>query len=222
MLSDNLLAIQNSLPATVKLIAVSKFQPIEKLQEAYNAGQRAFGENRPQELRDKQLLMPDDVEWHFIGTLQSNKIKYVVPKTFLIHSIDTPELLIGVNKEAKKVGRVVDCLLEFHIAQEDTKQGFSLEAAVNFLNSDEFKSLENVRLKGVMGMASFIDNEDVVRDEFREFYRCFNVMKEKFYPTDDSFKELSMGMSGDYKLAIEEGSTMVRIGTSIFGARNYS
>ena len=163
MLKENLLNVKNSLPANVKLVAVSKFKPLEDLMDAYNAGQRAFGENRPQEMFEKQQNMPDDVEWHFIGSLQSNKVKLVVPKTFLIHSIDSRSLLVNVNKEAEKLNKIMDCLLEFHIAVEESKHGFSIDDAVEFLKSDEFKSLKNVRIRGVMGMASFVDDENVVQ-----------------------------------------------------------
>ncbi|MBR0122569.1 MAG: YggS family pyridoxal phosphate-dependent enzyme [Bacteroidales bacterium] len=222
MLKDNLLTIKNSIPPTVRLIAVSKFQSIEKLQEAYSAGQRDFGENRPQELRDKFPLLPDDVRWHFIGNLQSNKIKYVVPCAFMIHSISSPELLLGINAEAKKLNKIMDCLIEFHIATETSKQGFNFDEAIEFLKSDTFHSLNNVRIRGVMGMASFVDDENQVRNEFKNLKSYFYEIKKQFYPEDEQFRELSMGMSHDYKIAIEEGSTMIRIGTAIFGKREYS
>lgn len=219
MLKENLLNVKNSLPTNVKLVAVSKFKPLEDLMDAYNAGQRAFGENRPQELFEKQQNMPDDVEWHFIGSLQSNKVKLVVPKTFLIHSIDTSNLLVNVNKEAEKLNKIMDCLLEFHIAVEESKHGFSIDDAVDFLKSDAFKSLKNVRIRGVMGMASFVDDEDVVRQEFRTLKGYFDLLKDEFFADEDYFSEISMGMSGDYKIAVEEGSTIVRVGSLIFGAR---
>lgn len=219
MLKENLLNVKNSLPANVKLVAVSKFKPLEDLMDAYNAGQRAFGENRPQEMFEKQQNMPDDVEWHFIGSLQSNKVKLVVPKTFLIHSIDSRSLLVNVNKEAEKLNKIMDCLLEFHIAVEESKHGFSIDDAVEFLKSDEFKSLKNVRIRGVMGMASFVDDENVVRQEFRRLKEYFDLIKAEFFADADYFTEISMGMSGDYKIAVEEGSTIVRVGSLIFGAR---
>lgn len=219
MLKENLLNVKNSLPANVKLVAVSKFKPLEDLMDAYNAGQRAFGENRPQEMFEKQQNMPDDVEWHFIGSLQSNKVKLVVPKTFLIHSIDSRSLLVNVNKEAEKLNKIMDCLLEFHIAVEESKHGFSIDDAVEFLKSDEFKSLKNVRIRGVMGMASFVDDENVVRQEFRRLKDYFDLIKTEFFADADYFTEISMGMSGDYKIAVEEGSTIVRVGSLIFGAR---
>lgn len=219
MLKENLLNVKNSLPANVKLVAVSKFKPLEDLMDAYNAGQRAFGENRPQEMFEKQQNMPDDVEWHFIGSLQSNKVKLVVPKTFLIHSIDSRSLLVNVNKEAEKLNKIMDCLLEFHIAVEESKHGFSIDDAVEFLKSDEFKSLKNVRIRGVMGMASFVDDENVVRQEFRRLKEYFDLIKTEFFADADYFTEISMGMSGDYKIAVEEGSTIVRVGSLIFGAR---
>ena len=219
MLKENLLNVKNSLPANVKLVAVSKFKPLEDLMDAYNAGQRAFGENRPQEMFEKQQNMPDDVEWHFIGSLQSNKAKLAVPKTFLIHSIDSRSLLVNVNKEAEKLNKIMDCLLEFHIAVEESKHGFSIDDAVEFLKSDEFKSLKNVRIRGVMGMASFVDDENVVRQEFRRLKEYFDLIKTEFFADADYFTEISMGMSGDYKIAVEEGSTIVRVGSLIFGAR---
>lgn len=219
MLKENLLNVKNSLPANVKLVAVSKFKPLEDLMDAYNAGQRAFGENRPQEMFEKQQNMPDDVEWHFIGSLQSNKVKLVVPKTFLIHSIDSRSILVNVNKEAEKLNKIMDCLLEFHIAVEESKHGFSIDDAVEFLKSDEFKSLKNVRIRGVMGMASFVDDENVVRQEFRRLKEYFDLIKTEFFADADYFTEISMGMSGDYKIAVEEGSTIVRVGSLIFGAR---
>lgn len=219
MLKENLLNVKNSLPANVKLVAVSKFKPLEDLMDAYNAGQRAFGENRPQEMFEKQQNMPDDVEWHFIGSLQSNKVKLVVPKTFLIHSIDSRSLLVNVNKEAEKLNKIMDCLLEFHIAVEESKHGFSIDDAVEFLKSDVFKSLKNVRIRGVMGMASFVDDENVVRQEFRRLKEYFDLIKTEFFADADYFTEISMGMSGDYKIAVEEGSTIVRVGSLIFGAR---
>lgn len=219
MLKENLLNVKNSLPANVKLVAVSKFKPLEDLMDAYNAGQRAFGENRPQEMFEKQQNMPDDVEWHFIGSLQSNKVKLVVPKTFLIHSIDSRSLLVNVNKEAEKLNKIMDCLLEFHIAVEESKHGFSIDDAVEFLKSDEFKSLKNVRIRGVMGMASFVDDGNVVRQEFRRLKEYFDLIKAEFFADADYFTEISMGMSGDYKIAVEEGSTIVRVGSLIFGAR---
>lgn len=219
MLKENLLNVKNALPANVKLVAVSKFKPLEDLMDAYNAGQRAFGENRPQEMFEKQQNMPDDVEWHFIGSLQSNKVKLVVPKTFLIHSIDSRSLLVNVNKEAEKLNKIMDCLLEFHIAVEESKHGFSIDDAVEFMKSDEFKSLKNVRIRGVMGMASFVDDENVVRQEFRRLKEYFDLIKTEFFADADYFTEISMGMSGDYKIAVEEGSTIVRVGSLIFGAR---
>ena len=222
ILKNNLLKIKDELPSSVKLIAVSKFQPIEKLQEAYDAGQRCFGENRPQEMRDKQPIMPSDTEWHFIGHLQTNKIKYIVPFVHLIHSIDTPQLLQAVNNEALKINRVVDCLLEFHIANEATKQGFSIDEALQYLSSDNFKRLTNIKIKGVMGMASLVDDFNEVRKEFVNLYSYFNILKDRYFFDDSSFTEKSMGMSRDYQIAIEEGSTMVRVGTAIFGPRNYN
>ncbi len=208
------------LPAHVRLIAVSKFQAVEALLEAYQAGQRDFGENKAQECSGKAPQLPDDVRWHFIGHLQTNKVKYIAPFVTLIHSIDSLKLLIEVNKEAQKNGRVIDCLLQFHIALEETKFGLSLEEAIELLNSTEYKELQNIRIIGVMGMASFIDDMNKVRAEFAQLKSSFDFLKNNFFIEHKEFCELSMGMSHDYQIAIEEGSTMVRVGTAIFGERN--
>ena len=222
MIKENLLKIKATLPDSVTLVAVSKTKPVSDLQEAYDAGQRAFGENYPQEMRDKHEVLPQDIQWHFIGHLQTNKIKYIIPYLTLIHSIDTANLLEAVNKEAKKHDRVVDCLLQFHIALEETKFGLDLEEARQLLESDAFKQMENVRICGVMGMATFTDDEAEVRKEFKYLKTIFNTLKAEYFPDQPQFKELSMGMSEDYPIAIEEGATLVRIGSKIFGARIYN
>ena len=222
MIKENLLKIKATLPDSVTLVAVSKTKPVSDLQEAYDAGQRAFGENYPQEMRDKHEVLPQDIQWHFIGHLQTNKIKYIIPYVTLIHSIDTANLLEAVNKEAKKHDRVVDCLLQFHIALEETKFGLDLEEARQLLESDAFKQMENVRICGVMGMATFTDDEAEVRKEFKYLKTIFDTLKAEYFPDQPQFKELSMGMSEDYPIAIEEGATMVRIGSKIFGARIYN
>ena len=222
MIKENLLKIKATLPDSVTLVAVSKTKPVSDLQEAYDAGQRAFGENYPQEMRDKHEVLPQDIQWHFIGHLQTNKIKYIIPYVTLIHSIDTANLLEAVNKEAKKHDRVVDCLLQFHIALEETKFGLDLEEARQLLESDAFKQMENVRICGVMGMATFTDDEAEVRKEFKYLKTIFNTLKAEYFPDQPQFKELSMGMSEDYPIAIEEGATLVRIGSKIFGARIYN
>ena len=221
MIKENLNNVRTTIPENVTLIAVSKTKPVSDLQEAYDAGQRIFGENKALEMRDKHQELPKDVKWHFIGHLQTNKIKYIVPFVTLIHSIDTASLLEAVNKEAVKNNRVIDCLLQFHIAQEETKFGLDVEEAKTMIESDNFKKLNNVRIVGVMGMATFTDDENQVRNEFKTLKNIFDTLKENYFK-DDSFKEISMGMSDDYPIAIEEGATMVRVGSKIFGARNYA
>ena len=209
------------MPENVTLIAVSKTKPVYDLQEAYDAGQRIFGENKALEMRDKYQELPKDIQWHFIGHLQTNKIKYIAPFVTLIHSIDSTSLLEAVNKEAAKNNRVIDCLLQFHIAQEETKFGLDMEEAKTMIESDNFKNLNNVRIVGVMGMATFTDDVNQVRNEFKSLKNIFDILKENYFK-DDSFTEISMGMSDDYLVAIEEGATMVRVGSKIFGARNYT
>lgn len=210
------------MPEGITLVAVSKTKPISDLQEAYDAGQRTFGENYPQEMRDKHEVLPQDIQWHFIGHLQTNKIKYIIPYVTLIHSIDTANLLEAVNKEAKKHERVVDCLLQFHIAQEETKFGLDLDEARQLLESEAFKAMENVRICGVMGMATFTDDKTEVRKEFKHLKAIFDILKKEYFANQPQFKEISMGMSEDYLIAIEEGATMVRVGSKIFGARKYN
>lgn len=221
MIKENLNVVRATLPENVTLIAVSKTKPVEDLQEAYDAGQRIFGENKALEMRDKHQVLPDDIKWHFIGHLQTNKIKYIAPFVTLIHSIDSASLLDAVNKEAAKNNRVIDCLLQFHIAQEDTKFGLDMEETKNMIESDNFKKMNNVRIVGVMGMATFTDDVNQVRNEFKTLKNIFDTLKDNYFK-DDSFKEISMGMSDDYPIAIEEGATMVRVGSKIFGARNYA
>lgn len=221
MIKENLNNVRSTIPENVTLIAVSKTKPVSDLQEAYDAGQRIFGENKALEMRDKYQELPKDIQWHFIGHLQTNKIKYIAPFVTLIHSIDSASLLEAVNKEAVKNNRVIDCLLQFHIAQEETKFGLDVEEAKTMIESDNFKKLNNVRIVGVMGMATFTDDENQVRNEFKTLKNIFDTLKENYFK-DDSFKEISMGMSDDYPIAIEEGATMVRVGSKIFGARNYT
>jgi len=221
-IAENIRKIQSELGENTRLVAVSKTKPNEDIIEAYNVGQRLFGENKVQELTGKYESLPKDIEWHFIGHLQTNKVKYIAPFISLIHGIDSFKLLKAVNKEAKKKGRVIDCLLQFHIATESTKFGLNAEEAEAILNDEQYKTLENVRIAGVMGMASYTDDEEQVRNEFRSLKNIFDRLKNDFFADEESFKEISMGMSGDYKLAVEEGSTLVRIGSSIFGARVYN
>ena len=221
MVKENLQQVAATVTEGARLVAVSKTKPIEMLQEAYDAGQRVFGENKALEMRDKHEALPKDIEWHFIGHLQKNKIKYIAPFVSLIHSIDSLELLVEINKHAAKLDRVIDCLLQFHIAEEETKFGLNMEEAEALLESEEYKALKNVRIVGVMGMATNTDNRDQIRSEFRHLKQISVELKNRWFKDADWFKEISMGMSGDYKIALEEGSTLVRVGSAIFGARFY-
>ena len=222
MIKENLNIVSATVPSDVTLIAVSKTKPVSDLQEAYDAGQRIFGENKALEMRDKHQALPDDIQWHFIGHLQTNKIKYIAPFVTLIHAIDSLSLLEAVNKEAAKNNRVINCLLQFHIAQEETKFGLDMEEARAMLESESYKNLNNINICGVMGMATFTDDAAQVRDEFKSLKNIFETLKENYFKGNESFKEISMGMSDDYPIAIEEGATMVRVGSKIFGARNYN
>ena len=219
MIEENLQKVQNEIPEGVTLVAVSKTKPNSEIEKLYNIGQRIFGENKVQELVDKHDLLPKDIQWHLIGHLQTNKVKYIAPFVSLIHSIDSFKLLKEVNKEGKKNNRIIPCLLQFHIAEEDSKFGLSMDDANEILSSKEFIEMKNISIEGVMGMATFTDDTNQVSSEFRTLESYFNVLKSHYFKFNDGFKEISMGMSGDYKLAIEEGSTMVRVGSSIFGSR---
>lgn len=219
MIKENLTKIQQTIPDNVKLIAVSKTKPVDALMEVYEAGQRLFGENKVQEMCDKFAEMPKDIQWHLIGHLQTNKVKYIAPFVALIHSVDSIKLLEEINKQALKNNRVIDCLLQFYIAQEETKFGLSLEEAEQMLTSNEFKTLKNVRIVGVMGMASFTENIQTFQKEFKSLKAIFTNLKNDYFKIDAWFTEISMGMSGDYPVAIKEGSTMVRVGSLIFGSR---
>lgn len=205
--------------SNTQLIAVSKTQPIEAIMELYTAGQRVFGENLVQELVEKQERLPKDIEWHLIGHLQSNKVKYIAPFVSLIHGVDSLKLLIEINKQALKNKRVIDCLLQIYIADEDTKYGLDFDEAIELLRSDEFKKLQNIRICGVMGIATNTPKLDFIKEEFYELSMIFNGLKQSFFRKEASFKELSMGMSADYEVAIEQGSTMVRVGSLLFGKR---
>ena len=217
---DNFLKIKSHLPEGVKLIAVSKFHPIETISEAYDAGQRIFGENRVQELIAKQPLLPDDIEWHFIGTLQTNKVKFIAPFVSMIQSVDTLKLMQEINHQAEKCNRVIRVLLEVHIAEEESKHGFSPEDCKTFFVNGIPAKFKNIEVCGLMGMATFTDNKEQVRREFGTLHALFREIKLMLPATGNaSFSELSMGMSDDYLIAIEEGSTMVRIGSSLFGTR---
>ena len=218
-ITSNILKIRNELPATVKLIAVSKTKPVRDIMEAYNAGQKCFGENRVQELLSKKDNVPWDVEWHLIGHLQSNKVKLVVPFISMIQSVDSFRLLSVINNEASSVNRVINCLLQIHIAEEETKFGFSMKELTGVIQTTEFSQMNFVRICGVMGMATFTDDYDQVRKEFTYLKNCFDLLKNRYFTAGTNFREISMGMSGDYQIAIEAGSTMVRIGSLVFGER---
>jgi pyridoxal phosphate enzyme (YggS family) len=211
--------VLKAIPENVKLVAVSKTKPQEDIMEAYDGGYRIFGENKPQELTQKYKDLPKDIEWHMIGHLQSNKVKYIAPFVSLIHAVDSLKLLKEINKQAEKNQRVIDCLIQFHIAEEISKFGFTIEEANEIFTSEEFQNFKNVRIVGVMGMATFTSDEVQVRNEFKNLKEIYESLKSGYFENSDDFKEVSMGMSGDYQIAIEEGSTMVRVGSSIFGAR---
>ena len=221
-ISSEIERLNKELPSTVKLVAVSKFNPSEAIMEAYQAGQRVFGESRPQELLQKVQELPRDIQWHFIGHLQTNKLKMVLPYAALIHSVDSERLLMEINKYAVKNNLKVKCLLELFVAQEETKQGFSKEELMELMEKLQQEPLEGVEICGLMGMASFVEDEQQIRGEFAALKETFDQVREKYISTHPNINELSMGMSGDYRIAVEMGSTMVRIGTTIFGARNYS
>jgi pyridoxal phosphate enzyme (YggS family) len=219
MIGANIRKIIEEIPAGVKLVAVSKTKPAEQVQEAYDAGQRAFGENKVQEMAAKYEQLPKDIEWHLIGHLQSNKVKYIAPFVHLIHSVDSLKLLEVINKEGEKNGRVINCLLQFHIAQEETKFGLDLEEAISLLSNESYKNMRNIDICGVMGMASFTDNVSLIRKEFGLLVSYFKQIKDNFEFGSSDFDILSFGMSSDYRVAIEEGSNMIRVGSSIFGGR---
>lgn len=219
--ADNLKQVLAELPTGVRLVAVSKFHPAEAIEEAYQAGQRIFGESKVQEMTAKYERLPKDIEWHFIGHLQTNKIKYMIPYVSLIHGIDTYKLLSEVNKHAAKAGRTVDCLLQIHVAREETKFGFSPDECKEMLTAGEWKTLTHVRICGLMGMASNTDDTEQIKREFRLLNSLFNEIKTTVFAHSGAFRELSIGMSHDYHEAIAAGGTLVRIGSKIFGERNY-
>jgi len=218
-IEENIKHFKDSLPDHVTLVAVSKTKPVEDILEVYNAGHKVFGENRVQELVTKAESLPDDIQWHMVGHLQSNKVKFIAPFVHLIHSVDSFKLLSVINREAIRVKRTINVLLQVHIASEDTKFGFSEEEIIQLLSSDEYKQLSDIKVTGLMGMATFTQDEQTITQEFSYLSTVFNRIKDRFFREDKQFCELSMGMSGDYLLAVEEGSTMVRIGTIIFGER---
>jgi pyridoxal phosphate enzyme (YggS family) len=218
-IAEKLKSIKGQLPEKVRLVAVSKTKPVELIMEAYEAGQKIFGENKALEMRDKHEALPKDIHWHFIGHLQTNKVKYIAPFVKLIHSVDSFKLLKEINKQAKKHDRIISCLLQFHIATEETKYGLNPEEAYDILNNPEFKEMKNIRITGVMGMATNTFDTELIRSEFAYLRDIFQNLRYDFFLNDIFFREISMGMSGDFMIAVQEGSTIVRIGSSIFGAR---
>jgi pyridoxal phosphate enzyme (YggS family) len=218
-IASNLLFIKNNLPENVTLVAVSKTKPVSDLMEAYNVGQRIFGENKIQEMTEKWEQMPKDIQWHMIGHVQTNKVKFMAPFVSLIHGVDSLKLLQEINKQAKKHNRIIDCLLQIHIAEEETKFGLDEEELSLLLNSNEFQEMKNIRILGLMGMATFTDNQEQIQKEFTHLKSIFDKLQ-PLNTENCQLNTISMGMSGDYKLAIDCGSTMIRVGSSIFGGRN--
>lgn len=222
-IAENIQNIKSKITANVKLVAVSKTQSIDAINEAYNAGQRLFGENKVQELTEKyELLQKPDINWHLIGHLQTNKVKYIAPFVDLIHSVDSLKLLLEINKQAQKNSRVINCLLQFHIASEETKFGLNYDEATFILESNEFKLLKNINICGIMGMASYSNDKNLIKEEFKSLKDIYIKLKDKYFANNSNFSEISMGMSSDWDIAITEGSTIIRIGSTIFGSRNYN
>lgn len=219
-IAANIRLLKKQIPPSVKLVAVSKTMPVSDILDAYNSGHKIFGENRVQELLQKKDILPSDIEWHFIGHLQTNKVKLVVPFISMIHSVDTFGLIKYIDREASKINRIVNCLLQIYIAQEETKFGFSMAEINEMIWSEDFNKLKSIRTCGIMGMATFTKDTEQVRREFRYLADCFNELKRTYFKDKSDFKEISMGMSGDFRIAIGEGSTIVRIGSLIFGDRN--
>ena len=222
MIQEEIRSITESLPSGVRLVAVSKYHPEEAIMEAYEAGQRVFGESHVQEMQRKHEALPKDIKWHFIGHLQTNKVKYIAPYVSLIHAVDTPKLLAEISKQGVKCGRKIPCLLQLHVAQEETKFGFSVEEADAFLQSGEWQKMEGAEIHGIMCMASLTDDEQQIAQEFETARQFFLHAKDTYFGNESTiFKECSWGMSDDYPIALQHGSTMVRIGSKIFGHRNY-
>ena len=221
--AHNLQGLRQELDGSgVTLVAVSKYHPVEMIRQAYDAGQRIFGESHVQELGEKYPQLPDDIEWHFIGHLQTNKVKYIAPYISLIHAVDTMKLLREIDKQAAKSERTIDCLLQVHVAQEETKFGFLPDELREMMDEGEWRTLTNVRIRGLMCMATNTDDTAQIHREFHQVKELFDEIRAKHFAADPSFSELSMGMSDDYPIAIEEGSTMIRVGSLIFGQRNYN
>lgn len=215
----NIEKLRKEVPEHVKIVAVSKFHPSEMIREAYDCGHKFFGESRVQEVIEKQPELPSDIEWHFIGSLQRNKVKFIAPFVTLVHSLDSERLMQTIETQAAANNRVISCLLQLHVADEDTKSGFSPDECCQFLADGKWRECKHVQLAGVMGMATFTDDMEQVRSEFRQIKSLFDEFKQQYFAEDENFKEISMGMSGDYPIAIEEGSTIIRVGTLIFGGR---
>lgn len=219
-ITDNLKTLKAEIESVnVRLVAVSKTKPNKDILEAYQAGQRIFGENQVQELVDKHEALPKDIEWHLVGHLQTNKVKYIAPFISLIHSVDSLKLLAEINKQAAKNDRIIDCLLQIYIADEETKYGLGFDEAIELLESQEYQELKNIRIVGLMGISTNTENQKQIKEEFYELKTLFEGIKVSYFKNESSFKEISMGMSSDYKIAIEQGSTLVRIGSDIFGQR---
>lgn len=218
-IKDNYFEILSSIPENVQLVAVSKTKPVVDIQVIYDCGQRIFGENKAQEIVEKQSQLPDDIEWHFIGHLQRNKVKMVIPYISCVESIDSLRLLKDIDNEARKINRVIDCFLEFKIAREETKSGMTFEQGVELLSSNDYKMMNNIRICGVMGMATYTKDVSQIKEEFSRLKEMFEVLKPQFFKYVDYFTQISMGMSDDYQIAIVQGSTIVRVGSSIFGGR---
>ncbi len=220
-IASNITSILSEIPANTKLIAISKTRTEAEIMEAYQAGQRVFGENKVQELVPKYNQLPKDIEWHLVGHLQTNKVKYISNFVYLIHSVESLGLFMEIDKQGRKINRIINCLLQVHIAQEETKFGLNEQELYELIASPSFKASENVRVMGLMGMASLTDNKEQIHNEFRYLADLFKRLKNTEFIDNPDFKELSMGMSSDYKIAVEEGSTMIRVGSKIFGERNY-
>jgi len=217
----NLAKLKSELPLNIKLVAVSKTKTVKDILEVYNTGHKIFGENKVQEFVDKYESLPKDIEWHFIGHLQTNKVKFIAPFINLIQGVESLKLLQEINKRASQNNKIINCLLQIHIAKEDTKFGFDKNEVIKMLNSEEYKSMQNIKITGLMGMATYTYDDVIIYNEFNELKNIFDFLKLNFFSDKSEFSELSMGMSGDYKIAIKCGSTMIRIGSHIFGDRNY-
>jgi pyridoxal phosphate enzyme (YggS family) len=221
-IQQNLQSIRQHIPPHVRLVCVSKFHPNVVIEEAYSCGERVFGESKVQEMCEKHETLPTDISWHFIGHLQTNKIKYIVSFVSLIHGVDSYKLLIEIDKQASKVGKIINCLIQIHIAREETKFGFSTDELLEMLEEGKWKNLKNIHICGLMGLATYTDNREQIRAEFRGLKMLFDQVETQYFADQSFFSELSMGMSEDYLIAIEQGSTMVRVGSSIFGQRQYN